>query len=161
VYGNLTVVKSLIEDRKVDSSCQDEDGRIPLHTAARFGTLEVVKYLIEQQQCDMDCRDAYGNTTLHLAALGGKLDMVQYSDSMCRDVYGRTFMHSTCNSDTHRKVNLPCRDEGGGYVPLHATPHSGTLKVLLEEQQCNIDDDGNTPLQVAGKLKNKRLRSNV
>ena len=53
---SLDVVKYLMEDVKVDSSCQDDDtGATPLHLAAHFGSLDVVQYMIEEQQCDVEC----------------------------------------------------------------------------------------------------------
>ena len=63
---------------KCDLNCKDNEGRTPMHYAARGGNLKVVRYLIEEQGCDPMTKDDLDYTPLHFACLNRYAHVVQY-----------------------------------------------------------------------------------
>ena len=72
---NLEIAKFLIEDLNCDLSCQDAEGRLPLHISC-LQPLEFVK--LTSYGCDVNICDNNGNTPLHIACQAGSLDNVCY-----------------------------------------------------------------------------------
>ncbi|CAI8047507.1 Ankyrin-2 [Geodia barretti] len=148
------MVKYLIEEKNVDSSCQDGNGVTPLHVAAQHAPLEVVKYLIEERHCDDSVRSTLGSLPIHSAALGGRLDTVKYlinergCDPMCRGQNGWTPLHCACQGGRldmvkylieEKNVDSSCQDGNGG-TPLHVAAQYAPLEVvkyLIEERRCD------------------------
>ena len=80
--GRLNVVKYLLEDAKVDSSCRDVDDLTPLHIAAPNGELSVVKLLVEDYLCDPGVSDNNGETPTDMAMRKGHTHITSYLSSM-------------------------------------------------------------------------------
>jgi ankyrin repeat protein len=81
-FGNLTEVKSLLEQNITPYMVIDETRRTPLHEAATFGHSEVVRALIQaaidrdQLPLVINARDQLGRTPLHDASFGGHVAVV-------------------------------------------------------------------------------------
>ena len=75
--GHFDIVKYLCSN-KVNCMAQDNNGTIPLHTAALKGFTDIVVLLAGQNNCNpMEC-DHLGRTALHCACQEGYLAIVQF-----------------------------------------------------------------------------------
>mmetsp|Transcript_24393 Transcript_24393/g.33603 ORF Transcript_24393/g.33603 Transcript_24393/m.33603 type:complete len:193 (+) Transcript_24393:116-694(+) len=88
--------------------CKDEDGRSPLHMAAREGKLEGVKYLI-QKGAQLDALNDLGWTALHSSSFFGHLDVVAEL--------------LAANAPLELQTNK-------GMTPLHWAAHWGHTKII-------------------------------
>ena len=73
--GDVTVVKSLIEDNPGLIHAKDKQGYNPPHCAAFNGRTEVVKLLLGRKAA-VNARNDYDDTPLHLAVLNGHKEIV-------------------------------------------------------------------------------------
>ena len=162
--GNLTVVKTLIQDYQADVNAIDDLNDTPLFNAAEDGNAEVVIWLVENFVCDLCTRGHCGKTLLHFACQGGNASLVRTqehkADVNAKDVssmtplqiaalFGRTevalFLINECMCDVHAK----------GYSRrylLHDACEGGSVflvQFLLPKLSVlSIDSEGNTPLHV-------------
>lgn len=74
--GELTTVRSMIEQDASRVNSADPAGRTALHAAAHAGHARIVEYLL-QQRAAADVRDNKNRTPLHLAAYGGHTDIIR------------------------------------------------------------------------------------
>lgn len=133
-YGNLDVVRYLIEDQNLNPRFQDTLGRTSLHYAClKDNSLLIVKYLVEEHGCNPSEKDNQKNSPLCVAASSGSLDILKYlieGKACSTDLYDRTLLHVACESFANLAV----------------------VKYLIEERDCDPnakDTEGNTPLNVA------------
>ncbi|CAG8624718.1 unnamed protein product, partial [Penicillium salamii] len=63
-HGNLSAVKSLLDQKSIDCGALDQRNRTPLHAAAMGGHLAVVDLLLRRTKASLNCRDINGNTPL-------------------------------------------------------------------------------------------------
>ena len=157
--GNLKMVKALIIlGAKIEA--KDEDGRTPLHTAAK---VEIAKHLIEKG-AQVEARDFDGHTPLMWQCLDENSDVVKYlieigAQIHAEDIFGKTPLHylgtveiAKCLIENGAKIEAK---DNYGFTPLHfAGGLNGTfdaLKYLIElgAQIGAKDQDGNTPLHIA------------
>ena len=96
--GRLDVVNYLIEDMKVDSSCQDVNDATPLHQAAYCGQLSAVKLLVEGYQCDPGVRAKNGETPADRATSQGHTHITFYLSSI------EKIVSSECEGTTTSKL---------------------------------------------------------
>lgn len=75
-YGDVNVVKFLVEKCNADVNMLDENHTTPLHIAAIEGNYEVVKYLAEHG-ADLNTRDIEGYTPLMNATIEGNFEIVR------------------------------------------------------------------------------------
>ena len=94
-YGNLDIVKSLIE-QGVDIEAKDiyEDDDTALMWSSLKGHLEIVKYLIEQG-ANVNAKNKNGYTALIWSAYNGHIDIIKYLIENSADInvenhYGHT-----------------------------------------------------------------------
>ena len=80
--GRLDIVKYLIEEKNIDSSCQAKDGILPLHIASINGHLPVVKLLVEDYHCNPGVKDKNGMTPGHWAQRKDHVEISSYLSSM-------------------------------------------------------------------------------
>jgi len=89
-HGLTDILRLLYEQHNVDRRLSDDQGRTPLHFAARGGKKETFDYLIGLGM-DPTVKDAKGDTIIHYAASGRSLellselldkDYVDYSQSL-------------------------------------------------------------------------------
>ena len=66
-YGNLEIVKLLVESGADINNAKDNIGNTALTYASYFGRLEVVIYLVENG-ADVNAKDEYGETALDKAS---------------------------------------------------------------------------------------------
>ena len=157
--GNLKMVKALIIlGAKIEA--KDEDGRTPLHTAAK---VEIAKHLIEKG-AQVEARDFDGHTPLMWQCLDENSDVVKYlieigAQIHAKDNFGKTPLHylgtveiAKCLIENGAKIEAKANNLA---TPLHfAGGLNGTydaLKYLIEmgAQIGAKDIDGNTPLHIA------------
>ncbi|NIM99876.1 MAG: hypothetical protein GTO24_17910 [candidate division Zixibacteria bacterium] len=91
--GHKRLARFMI-DKGLDVGRKNEDGRLPLHSAAEGGALELVDFLIENGN-SIDSRDYCGNTALHLAAESGHRDVVDMLIDLGADVNVKNTMGET------------------------------------------------------------------
>ena len=77
-YGQLGVLRYIIEERGCSPASQDNRAWTPLHYAALGKHLDIVHYLVAEQQMDPLCCDDTGTTPLHTASEGGDINVVRY-----------------------------------------------------------------------------------
>ena len=173
-YGNIVVVKYLIDVVKVDALFQDSRGNTLLHHASHaMGDIEVVEYLVDVLHCDPFYPNNEKSTPIHLACRNGNLEVAKYLSSAtyhyrisCVDKKGRTPLHEACihghlnivshltheNHSMHEDIY--CSDYDG-FTPLHLACKLGHLNVvmyMINECKCDVsytDDDMHTPLHLA------------
>ena len=121
--------------RKAYVNATDEDGRTPLHFAARQGHSAVAGLLLEAPGVEVDATDKDGRTPLHHAARQGHSAVA----GLLLEAPG---------------VEVNATDKDDGWMPLHyaaAINAVETAKVLLAEKAyVNVTDkDGRTPLHLA------------
>ncbi|MCK4292302.1 MAG: ankyrin repeat domain-containing protein, partial [Planctomycetes bacterium] len=132
ISGDIEQVKLLIS-QGADIDAKDEDGRTPLHTAAKAGHLDIVKLLISKG-ADVNVRSTEELTPLHAAARAGHLDMAKLLISEGVDV----------SSDSQAWES----------TPLHSAAHKGRLDMvkLLVAKGAKLEKknfNGQTPLYLA------------
>ena len=108
---------------KCDLNCKDNEGRTPMHYAARGGNLKVVRYLIEEQGCDPMTKDDLDYTPLHFACLNRYAHVVQY-------------LLSTGRVDPQAKNKHGCTPM---YYASRRTQSYDLLKLFQSFPQCEKD----------------------
>jgi hypothetical protein len=125
------VVRLLLE-HGADPNIKNENGRTPLHWAAREDHVEVARLLLEHG-ADPNIQDKDGLTPLHVAAFYGHVEVVELllehgADPNIQDKYGDTLLHWAASKGRVDVVKL-----------LLAHGANPTVK----------DKDGKTPLDIA------------
>uniref|UniRef100_A0A0N4ZG41 ANK_REP_REGION domain-containing protein n=1 Tax=Parastrongyloides trichosuri TaxID=131310 RepID=A0A0N4ZG41_PARTI len=77
VYGNLSLLKQLMELVHLDPHETDQHNRTPLHHASSRGYISVVKYLAEKCHVNICLKDDHGLTALHYATIKEHCDIIQ------------------------------------------------------------------------------------
>jgi ankyrin repeat protein len=83
-YGVLDDIEARIAEG-VDVNARDEDGRAPLHIAARNGQVESVRVLLDKG-ADTNTKSQNKDTPSHLAAYGGDMEVLGLLISAQADV---------------------------------------------------------------------------
>ena len=113
---------------------RNNQGRIPLHTAAEYGQLEVLKYLMQYSRHPNAPGNDGETTTMGIAASMGHVEIVKFLAIHIAD-----------------SPNEPDKD---GWTPLHDAAFSGqleTIKVLLNyiDNPNILTNAGQTPIDLA------------
>ena len=130
-----TTAQFLMLAPNIDVDFRHDDGRTPLHYAARYGWPDTAAVLLERG-ADIDARDDYGNTPLHRAAYYGRTDTAV----MLLDHGAVVEVH-----------------DDDGYTPLNDAFRNDkwtTAQFLMLAPNTNVDfphDDGNTLLHYAAR----------
>jgi ankyrin repeat protein len=134
-FGQIAVVKQLIEDGADLESKDDEYGRTPLSWAAENGHEPVVKLLIEKG-ADLESKDnEYGRTPLSWAAENGHDSVVKLLVEEGADLESK--------DNEHGRTPLSWAAENG---------HDSMVKLLIEDGadlESKDDEYGRTPLSWA------------
>lgn len=139
---NLTFLKYLILEAKLDPESKDESGNTILHNAISNNQFDNIKFLIEEQKINMEAVDSSGYTPLHLACSLGLQNVAEYLIS--------------------KKANLNSLDQDGE-TPLHiAARNDPDLVSMLLDAKANVHvknrEEELTPLAIA-KLQSLELQS--
>jgi ankyrin repeat protein/beta-lactamase regulating signal transducer with metallopeptidase domain len=178
--GDIEQVRSLLS-RGADANARDEEGRTPLHWAARYGRREVAQVLIAGG-ANVDETDAARQTPLHLAGNFGtkfvpELLLAKGADINARDIAGNTPLHIVTGcADVSpdllelliaKGADVKARN-AAGQTPLHRVAMIRrqnnyrlelTAEVLLAHgaEIDARDKSGNTPLHFAVENGYRRL----
>ncbi len=146
--GKIIQVLFLIEVLHCNiHKCSNEQGHIPLHTAAACGDLKMVQFFIEVMKIMAATESMNKETPLHLAALNGHLHIVKYLVSA--------------------QLMDPTSLDNNDCSPLHNACRSGNLDVLKylvseiqRHQPLDVNEiaiDGSTPIHLAAESDNPSL----
>ena len=150
-FGQLSVVKNIVQDRLTDINALDTNtGRTSLHYAARAGHVEIVKKLLE---CGADCniKGREGITPLHSSVKreGSQclaLLLQQGINVLARDLKGFSVWHTAAERNNVKALILLKawfldRNSLIGAVASETPPHNG---------ECDLRSHaGMTPLHAA------------
>ena len=155
-YGNLEILRYLVDVAHVNVNAVSDDGWTPLHLASQRGNLPMVQYLVEKCHVNVMIKDIDGFIALHLASGKGHLEVVQYFVQTCPDdivttksTTGFTAFHLACQSghlhvvrylvqDCHVDVTAKTND---GSTALHLASFKGHLNIIryiMEDFQLDV-----------------------
>ncbi|CEF67497.1 Inversin [Strongyloides ratti] len=149
IYGNLLLLKQLVELIKLDPNTVDKYNRTPLHHASSRGFISMVKYLTEKCKVNMFIKDDHGVTALHYATIKDYCDIIEIlliANRRCdiKNSYGHTSLMwaviNGCLKALEKIILLDpthCRNEFDydGFNAVHLAVKFGqvkALKMLLE-----------------------------
>jgi len=120
--NNLTVLRLLLDDARVQTDLRDMYDYTPLQLAVHRGDKETVAVLLECHRVNVNVRDKFGNTPLHSAAIGGHLGVMEELlerlnlDLDLRNVDGNSIRnwkgHRRFPSETEHFLEAWLRDRG-------------------------------------------------
>ena len=161
--GKLDVVKYLIETKGINLNTRDNNGKTPLHDAAKQGHFSIVRYLTDKG-ANLNLKENNGNTLMHFAALSGNLEMIRYLTEKEVDVkvvnnYNTTPLHlASLNGYLNivqyfieeKSAELNAKNNGGN-TAMHFAASSGYLRIIKYLQGKGADvnlsnQDGWTPM---------------
>ena len=173
--GELSIVKDLIEEKKVNPLLADKYGNTALHYATKGGRLTVLQYFSEHVHCNASCTGYCGWTPLHYAARYSHLEITEYLVStlqvepMCLTNADLTPLHTACMGRAKSSLEMVCYliyemsrylpqkevvslPDNYGWTPLHLAAKSYNYEIiqyLIEDQNLNplcYTKRGSTPL---------------
>ena len=167
--GNISLVRTLIQQHKAAVNVQNDYHNTPLHIAALNDQENVVLCLINEFSCDPNVKGRYGRSVLHIACRNGLLSLVQTliqdhnADVNLRDDYNDTPLHEAALGCKEEVMLCLVREFGcnpnekcyNGTSLLHIACENCTLglvKTLLRDHNADINirnDFHNTPLHKA------------
>ena len=121
----LRLVKTLVNEYKLDPNFKSSDGMQAVHYAADVGAIDVLEYLIEDCGCDLSTVSGIINMNVfHFSAANGHFSFIK----TIIDHYPQytSLLHSTNNK---------------GVLPIHYASHSGIIQLvtfLIDEMKCDI-----------------------
>jgi|GEM_PF-3250513 len=168
--GNITAIKILTQDPRVNVNAVDIFGDTPLHSAIRWGRDNAVQALLSNPQIKLDIPNILGLTPLQMAFIFGR----NYSAQMIQRATEICFLSNPSTNLTQELINaiktgvkahlIPDFIEHGanvnyfdenGNTPLHLAAETGdlpTVNCLLNNPNVNVNAeniDHNTPLHLA------------
>ena len=172
MLSSTDVTIKLLLQLGVNPISRNQEGRLPIHVAARHGRINIVSTLVNDFNCDPAVRGPNGITPLHEACYSGNLDLVRFlirdmkCDSCCQDNDGNTPLHFAARSlNDSTPIIRELTEQNGTLLeglnnrrqtPLHVAVECWRLEIVkfLSKLGCNLvasDIDGNTPLHLAAK----------
>ena len=160
--NNLSKVKHLISDPKLDINAQIKDGATALHYAA-CGRLEICQFLV-RKGADVNTTDNAGWTPLQVSILRGHNEITVLliqngGDIHVTDSSEHTLLHYATEQGNleiaklliEKKADVNAADDDDGCTPLHNAAEKGNLEIakLLLDHGADVnatDDRGNRPL---------------
>ena len=167
--GNVSLVRTLIQDHKADINAGDDENNTSLHVAALCGKKKVALFLINEVGCDINIKGYLGRSLLHSACIGGDVSLVQTlirdhkADINARDDENNTPLHVAALCGKKEVALFLINDVGSdinikgylGWSLLHSACIGGNVSLvqtLIRDHKANInarDDENDTPLSVA------------
>ena len=159
---NKTGVSLLIDLGSDPNQPDGSDGRVALHEAAWFGEMDVIKILIDAG-ADTDIREkAHNASPIGFADHAGRVIARDYLLNYSCDIESLVFYGCVDRLESLLEENpedIDRRLNASGYKPLHFLNKRADeiIGVLLSfGADLNEEtDDGDTPLEIANKNKNK------
>ena len=121
----LPLVKTLVNEHKLDPHVKGSDGIQAVHYAANVGAIDVLNYLIKDCGCDLSTVGSEDNMNVfHYSAEHGHCSFIKY----IIDHYPQytSLLHST---------------DDKGTLPIHYASDSGTIQLvtfLIDVMKCDI-----------------------
>ena len=147
IWGELEILKYLVEDIGCNPATQDDKLYTALHFSAFHGHLNTVQYLVDQCQLDTTAVNDDGHYALHLACRGGHLQIVKYLLSAMHDynqLYNIVSEPEKSDNPFERFVQLAIAEAtSNGHLPV--------LQYLIRYFKCDAFDyyDITSPLAIA------------
>ncbi|XP_055306536.1 serine/threonine-protein kinase TNNI3K-like [Sitodiplosis mosellana] len=159
--GNVSIVESFIS-KGINMSVQLDNGKTPIHVAARKGHVVVVKFLI-QHGADINAQTQDRETALHMAAYQGHAEIVKFLIEHGANINAQTKDGWTAlfraEWQGHAEIvkfliehdaNVNAQDKDG-YTALHLAVQEGHVEVVkfLIEHGANVTaqtKNGYTPI---------------
>jgi hypothetical protein len=142
-FGNIAVMRCLVEELYADVNMADLFGFTPLSVASSKGCLDLIRYLIETLGADVNQAIDSGATCLMIAAEKGHVAVVQY--------LGKEHGTDISKADHEGATALSLAAQNG---------HLDVVKCLVGELGADINlaaQDGRTALMVASVNKHDKV----
>ena len=168
------IISTLLKSN-VQTTAQDDVGRLPLHWACASGKTLLAERLLKHRSASVSAEDKRLRTSLHFAATNDKLDTVELlllygANVNARSDGGWSALHNACEKGSvelvERLLQAGAELNGRllkGMTPLHVAAESGNTGVvrrLLQHSDLKRtvkDGFGNTPLLRAAQLGKKDI----
>ena len=151
LFGHLSIVSYLMDNKYYDIDSVTCDGYTSLQMAASKGHGDIVKYLLSEKRANPNIITCSGESLLSCAAQSGKLEVVKYVVKNGADVLHRTkfktILHSAAGSDSAdviafvlTKIKILCGDispyvnapDNKGDTPLIGALKLGYINAISE-----------------------------
>jgi len=147
----------------------DDEGFMPIHTAAAHGRLDVIEYLQSEYNASLNQTARDGTTVFHVALQYNQPDVVKMIASKHPEVLKERFaggtrpIHYAANNEQWELVKWMIEQDGeqlnaedsDGRRPIHYAAQAGRLEVVkwmveLDREQLNAEDSrGERPIHYA------------
>ena len=121
----LPLVKTLVNECKLDPHVKSSNSMLAVHQAAHVGAIDVLQYLIKDCGCDLSTISGEDNTNVfHYSAWNGHYSFIKYIIHHYPQYTSP--LHSTNDNDA---------------LPIHFACDSGNIKLvtfLIDEMKCDI-----------------------
>ncbi len=159
-------IAQLLLSNKADIDAKDENGRTPLHEAAKYGNKDLAEVLLVLKP-DVNMKDEYGQTALHLAAQNGHADVLTILLNNKALVDGKDSFkmapihHAAKNGKkevVEKLIEKKADPNGGGRDFYKMTPlewavdkgHADVVKVLLDNK-AEVDNQTLQRVVISGR----------
>lgn len=166
LYGQLRIVRYLIDSDRTMLHCVDNKGRTPLQLACRCGHAQIASLLLKAG-ADVEEVDVHGDTAIHYCSFYGYADCLKRlikagGDPTRCNKFGVTALHFAAHSGQLNCVQylIKCAPSllhahtSTGQLAMHKAAQGGhicVLKALIgsgSDPNCG-DGQGKTPLKIA------------
>jgi ankyrin repeat protein len=166
---NEVRIRSLVQ-MGADVNATDEQGRIPLHLAAKIGRYSIVEYLVENGS-DVHKKDNFHKTPLVYAIEKNRIKVVIYlskkvNNTQKKEEDDKLFIAVKAGDLDTLSYNLTRRDINSvnkdGKTVLHIASEAGNFEIVkfllgMGADRTILDDDGRNALSYAKLTGNKEL----
>nr|CAD1833766.1 unnamed protein product [Ananas comosus var. bracteatus] len=145
IIESQEITEKLLQWKPILTKNVDSSGSTPLHYLAATGNHYMMRQLLKQDTSPTYISDYKGLCPIHVASRMGRLSIIRELISCCPDMgelvdgRGRNFLHIAIQHKRERIVRFVCKH------PLFLRVKNGT------------DCEGNTPLHLAVKSKNRTI----
>lgn len=148
--GNLSTIKELLKDPKIDVNESNTYGTAFFQAVTECDNLDIIRLFLDEERVDVNQQGEQGRTSLNSLC---KMD--DYFPSNAIAILGLLIEHPRVD------INMP---DNRGNTPLHNAVRTGKLefvKILLESQRININKENNGGQTLLQASINKYIDSSI